>query len=148
MTSKTSKKPSVPNVSSLLGHLSAKRDSGELPKTELQFVQSVPQPVPGSPESVDAGKQENEKTEEPKNDKSFSQKNTKTEERKNKKTGRPSAKDKDNIEYVRLGCNIPKTIRQKAGDALNYERFKTPDGTVIKTLDELVTLALAQLLKE
>jgi hypothetical protein len=126
----------VPDIGNLLGKISEKRD--ELPKTERQHVVTAP----------DAGKQENAQKEELKNDKSFSQKNTKTEERKNKKTGRPSAKDKDNIEYVRLGCNIPKTIRQKAGDALNYERFKTPDGTVIKTLDELVTLALAQLLKE
>ena len=127
---------SVPDIGGLLGTISKKRD--ELPKTERQHVVTAP----------DTEKRESKKTEKQENELLFSQKNAKTEERKNKKTGRPSVKDKDNIEYVRLGCNIPKTIRQKAGDALNYERFKTPDGTVIKTLDELVTLALAQLLKE
>jgi hypothetical protein len=127
---------SVPDIGGLLGTISKKRD--ELPKTERQHVVTAP----------DTEKRESKKTDKQENEQLFSQKNTKTEERKNKKTGRPSVKDKDNIEYVRLGCNIPKTIRQKAGDALNYERFKTSDGTVIKTLDELVTLALAQLLKE
>jgi hypothetical protein len=125
----------VPDIGNLLGKISEKRD--ELPKTERQHVVTAP----------GAEKQENAKKEEQKNDKSFSHKNVKTEERKNKKTGRPTAKDKDNIEYVRLGCNIPKTIRQKAGDAITYEKFKTPEGKPIKTLDELVTLALAQLLK-
>jgi hypothetical protein len=134
MNTKT-KTMSVPDIGGLLGTISKKRD--ELPKTERQHVVTAPS----------AEKQENVQTEEPKNDKSFTQKNAKTEKQKNKKTGRPSAKDKDNIEYVRLGCNIPKTIRQKAGDAITYEKFKTPEGKPIKTLDELVTLALAQLLK-
>lgn len=107
---------SVPDIGNLLGKISEKRD--ELPKTERQHVVTAP----------DAEKRENDQTEKPKNDKSLTQKNEKTEERKNKKTGRPTAKDKDNIEYVRLGCNIPKPIRQKAGDAINHEKFKTPEG--------------------
>jgi hypothetical protein len=126
---------SVPDIGGLLGKISEKRE--ELPKTERQHVVTAP----------DTKKQENTKSDKPVNELLFTQKNQKTAKQKNIKTGRPSLKNED-IDYVRLGCNIPKVIRQKAGDALNYERFKTPDGTVIKTLDELVTLALAQLLKE
>lgn len=126
---------SVPDIGGLLGTISKKRD--ELPKTERQHVVIAP----------DTEKHESTKMDKQENELLFSQKNKKTKDQENKKTGRPTLKD-EGIEYVRLGCNIPKVIRQKAGDAINYERFKTPDGTVIKTLDELVTLALAQLLKE
>lgn len=125
----------VPDIGNLLGKISEKRD--ELPKTERQHVVTVPE----------TEKQENVQSEKPQNDKSFTQKNKKTEEQEKKKTGRPTAKDKENIEYVRLGCNIPKLVRQQSRDAINYERFKTPEGEPIKTLDELVTLALTKLLQ-
>jgi hypothetical protein len=127
---------SVPDIGGLLGKISEKRD--ELPKTERQHVVTAPS----------TEKQENAEAEKHKNDKSFTQKNDKTINQKNTKIGRPSVKDKKNIEYVRLGCHIPKKIRQKAADALTYEKFKTPEGKPVKTLDELVTMAMAQLLKE
>lgn len=127
MNTKT-KAMNVPDIGNLLGKISEKRD--ELPKTERQHVVTVPE------------------AEKPQNDKSFAQKNKKTEEQEKKKTGRPTAKDKKNIEYVRLGCNIPKLIRQQSRDAINYERFKTTEGEPIKTLDELVTLALTKLLQQ
>ena len=52
------------------------------------------------------------------------------------------------MEYVRLGAQIPKVIKQQMKDALNYERFKTEEGVPITTVDELLTLALERLLKE
>ncbi len=126
---------SVPDIGGLLGKISEKRD--ELPKTERQHVVTAPV----------AEKQENVKTENQLNDKSFSQKNVKTEKQENKKTGRPSLKVGDKSEYVRLGCNIHQSLRKKAGHAITDGLFKTPEGKTIKTLDELVSLALTQLLR-
>jgi Ni/Co efflux regulator RcnB len=143
MNTKT-KPMSVPDIGGLLGKISEKRD--ELPKTERQHV--VTAPSTEKQENAETEKQKNDKTFTQKNDKTFTQKNDKTINQKNTKIGRPSVKDKKNIEYVRLGCHIPKKIRQKAADALTYEKFKTPEGKPVKTLDELVTMAMAQLLKE
>lgn len=61
--------------------------------------------------------------------------------------GRPTFKDPA-VEYVRLGAQIPKHIKQKMKDAVNHERFKTEEGVPITTVDELLTLALERLLKE
>ena len=130
----TKAKPmSVPNIGELLGKISEKRD--ELPKTERQHVITA----------TKVEKQENNETLKQENVESLLQNNNKTTKQEIIKTGRPSLKNPD-IEYVRLGCNIPKALRQNAGDAINHEQFTTPDGKVIKTLDGLVTLALTRLL--
>lgn len=136
----------VPDIGGLLGKITDKRDKGELGITERQHVTPV-------------------KTENQENDKAFTQKNEETEKPENKKTekvlnvktlkrvkmvrtatgGRPTLKDRE-VEYVRLGAQIPKPVRQQMNDALNYERFKTENGEPIKTVDELLTLALERLL--
>jgi hypothetical protein len=145
MTPKTQKKPNVDDIKNLLGHLSAKRDSGELPKTEVQFVQPLASNSTQERENGITEKSNNEKTEIPENVKTFSQEKGKTDKRERVKTGRPTAKSKD-IEYVRLGAVIPKTVKQKMVDALNYEIFQLEDGQPVRTVDEIVTIALEQLL--
>ena len=61
--------------------------------------------------------------------------------------GRPSIK-KDSVEYVKMSPRIPKTLKKQVDIALIHERFKDSDGNLIKTLDEIVSLALERLLVE
>jgi hypothetical protein len=49
---------------------------------------------------------------------------------------------------MKISPRIPKSLRQEVGVALSLEKFVDTDGKVIKTLDELVTHALAQVLKQ
>jgi hypothetical protein len=133
MTVKTTKMD-VPDIGNLLGKITKKQESGELGKTARQKV------VPVSEE-----KHKNEKTAFQKNVKLFSQEKEIKEKRESVKIGRPTVKNKD-VEYVRLGAVIPKTVKQKMVDALNYEIFHMENGQPIRTVDEIVTLALWQLL--
>jgi hypothetical protein len=125
------KKINMPDIGGLLGQISEKRDSGELPRTEIQRVQPV---------------------------KDESRINVKTVKRKNTKTskeptsagrssgGRPSVKQ-EGIEYVKLSPRIPKALSTQAKIALAEERFKDKDGQPVKTLDELVALAFERLFR-
>ena len=130
------KKMNVPDIGSLLGQIAEKRDSGELPRTEVQRVQSV-------------------ETEERMNVDTLKSKAGKTEKQKNRVlvrtdgssvTGRPTMKAVD-IEYVKLSPRIPKGLKKIVEIALVEERFKDDEGRVITTMDEIVSLALARLMK-
>lgn len=130
------KKINVPDIGSLLGQIAEKRDSGELPRTEVQRVQPV-------------------ETEERMNVDTLKSKAGKTEKRKNdvlvrsdgsNVTGRPTMKAVD-IEYVKLSPRIPKGLKKIVEIALVEERFKDEEGRVITTMDEIVALALARLMK-
>ena len=135
----------VPDIGNLLGTITSKRDKGELGKTERQHVA----PVKTEPQENDkAFAQEKGETNKRGNDKTLTRYNVKTGKRvKEVAIGRPTTKSSD-IQYVRMGVVIPKSLRQKVADALTYERCKTKDGYVVKTLDDIVTLALARLLEE
>ena len=141
MTAKTTKM-GVPDIGNLLGKITKKQESGELGKTERQKVVSVNEP---EQEIVKTGKRTNDTTANQELVKLFPQENDLTQSQETPKIGRPTAKRKD-IEYVRLGAVIPKTIRQKMMDALNYEIFQMESGQPIRTVDEIVTFALWQLL--
>ena len=130
------KKMNVPDIGSLLGQIAEKRDSGELPRTEVQRVQSV-------------------ETEERMNVDTLKSKAGKTEKQKNRGlvrtdgssvTGRPTMKAVD-IEYVKLSPRIPKGLKKIVEIALVEERFKDEEGRVITTMDEIVSLALSRLMK-
>ena len=130
------KKINVPDIGSLLGQIAEKRDSGELPRTEVQRVQPV-------------------ETEERMNVDTLKSKAGKTEKQKktapvradgSSVTGRPTMKAVD-IEYVKLSPRIPKGLKKIVEIALVEERFKDEDGRVITTMDEIVALALARLMK-
>ena len=130
------KKINVPDIGSLLGQIAEKRDSGELPRTEVQRVQPV-------------------ETEERMNVDTLKSKAGKTEKQKNRVlvrtdgssvTGRPTMKAVD-IDYVKLSPRIPKGLKKTVEIALVEERFKDEDGRVITTMDEIVAFALARLMK-
>lgn len=123
------KKMDVPDIGNLLGEISKKRDSGELPKTEIQHVQPVKEQ-----------KQENTKT--------LKREIVKTVKQENNEPrgagGRPSVKRED-IEYVKISPRIPKSLKKQVEIALVEERFSDKEGRAITTLDEIVALALARL---
>jgi hypothetical protein len=60
--------------------------------------------------------------------------------------GRPSVK-RDDIEYVKISPKIPAALKEEVDVARSRGRFKDENGKPIKTLDELVALALDRLLK-
>lgn len=130
----TKTKMDVPDIGGLLGKITAKQSQGELGKTDRQKVVLV------SDE-----KQENGETKEQFNVKSFSQENAKTIKQEIVKTGRKSRRQ-EGVDYVRIGAVIPKGMRQQLSDALTYEVFKNKKGESIKTVDEIIQLALERLL--
>ena len=136
------KKMEVPDIGNLLGEISKKRDSGELPKTERQHVQPVPQAEEAKSFSVLELKSENTKT--------LKQEYAKTPlsapEEARWPGGRPTMK-RDDIEYVKISPKIPKALKKRADQARLDERFKDEKGRPVSTLDELVALALDRLLK-
>lgn len=123
------KKIDVPDISNLLGEISKKRDSGELPKTEIQHVQPV-------------------KEQKHENSQELKRENVKTGKQENSEPrgagGRPSVKRED-IEYVKISPRIPKSLKKQVEIALVEERFSDKEGRAITTLDEIVALALARL---
>jgi hypothetical protein len=142
MTAKTTKMD-VPDIGKLLGKITKKQESGELGKTDRQKVVPVNEP---EQQSVKTERQPDSTPATQEIVKSFPQENNLTPQPPiTPKIGRPTAKRRD-IEYVRLGAVIPKSIRQKMVDALNYEVFHMENGQPIRTVDEIVTFALWQLL--
>jgi hypothetical protein len=125
------KKINMPDIGGLLGQISEKRDSGELPRTEIQRVQPVKDE---SRIAVKTAKRENVKTS--KEPASVGRSSG----------GRPSVKQ-EGIEYVKLSPRIPKALSTQAKIALAEERFKDKDGQPVKTLDELVALAFERLFR-
>jgi hypothetical protein len=125
------KKMDVPDIGGLLSKISEKRDSGELPRTEIQRVQPVKDE---SRIDVKPAKRTNVKTLKP----------ASAEGRPS--GGRPTVKQ-EGIEYVKLSPRIPKTLSTQAKIALAEERFKDKDGQPVKTLDELVALAFERLFR-
>ena len=141
MTAKTTKMD-VPDIGRLLGKITKKQESGELGKTDRQKVVPVTTP---EQEIIKTESQKDDTTARQEIVKSFPQENDLMQTQEAPKIGRPTAKRKD-IEYVRLGAVIPKSISQKMKDALNYEVFQMENGQPIRTVDEIVTFALWQLL--
>ena len=119
----------VPDIGNLLSEISKKRDSGELPKTEIQHVQPV-------------------KDQERNNSNELKRQNVKTAKQENNETrgvgGRPSVKRED-IEYVKISPRIPKALKKRVEIAMIEERFSDKEGRSITTLDEIVELALTRL---
>ena len=131
------KKMNVPDIGSLLGKIAEKRDSGELPRTEVQRVQPVE--VSQSPEIAN-----------------ITRKDVKTPKRENQTQqvfddrsagGRPSAKEQG-VEYARLSSKIPKSLKRRVEIAMLEERFQDAKGRTITTFDELVALAFERLVSE
>lgn len=122
------KKMDVPDIGNLLSTITKKRDSGEIPSTEIQRVGPA---VPAQEAVIEAPKRQNVKTSKP---------------QAKGPGGRPSFKLPD-LEYVRVGSRIPKTLRKGAEQDLLDERYVDSDGRPIKTLDELVTVALAEYIR-
>ena len=125
------KKMNVPDIGNLLGEITKKRDSGELPKTEKQYIKS-------------------ETMEESNVVQTALSKNGKTGKQENSEPrgagGRPSMKSGD-IEYTKISPRIPKALKKRVEFALVEERFsRAADGRHIKTLDEIVELALERIL--
>lgn len=125
------KKMTVPDISNLLGKISEKRDSGELPKTEIQHVQPVKVAKDIAAEELKS-------------------KSGKTQKRDAGNVrgagGRPSVK-RDDVEYVKISPRIPKALKKDVERALIDERFSDKDGQHVTTLDEVVALALERILK-
>jgi hypothetical protein len=123
------KKMDVPDIGNLLSEISKKRDSGELPKTEIQHVQPV-QDQESNTSNV------------------LKRQNVKTVKQENSETrgigGRPSVK-RDDIEYVKISPRIPKALKKQVEIAMIEERFSDKEGRSITTLDEIVALALTRL---
>lgn len=123
------KKLDVPDIGNLLGKISEKRESGELPKSPIQSIQ----PVVEQPEKSF-------------NSKTLKSKNIKTaDESLRRPVGRRSLKRPD-VEYVKISPNIPKPLKRRVDMAIAAEDFKDREGNIVNTLDELVALALERLL--
>lgn len=133
----TNRKKTVPDIGSLLGQISAKRD--ELPKTPVQTVQ----PVVESDEENTMKPDKAVKTLKSKNSKTGKQKPS-TPDSYRGLGGRPSLK-KASIEYVKISPRIPKPLKKQVDMALVQERFQDEEGNHIKTLDEIVALSLQRL---
>lgn len=129
----------VPDIGGLLGKISEKR--GEMPKTPVQSVQPIQ-------ESTDKNTDPDKTVKTPKMVKSKTVKQAVLSTSLYRGAGgRPSIK-KDSVEYVKMSPRIPKTLKKQVDIALIHERFKDSDGNLIKTLDEIVSLALERLLVE
>ncbi len=133
MTTKNSKK--LDEVSSLLGTITQKKDSGELGKSPIQAVQPV--------EKTDSQEKELKSI----NSLTLKQENQVAEGTNRRAGGRPTIK-RDDVEYVKISPRIPKLLKQQVSVVLAQEKFRDYDGYTIKTLDELVTFALEKLLNE
>jgi hypothetical protein len=122
------KKMDVPDIGNLLSSISKKRESGELPPSEIQRV-----------EPVETQRSKNVKTPKQENVENF-----KHEAR--GAGGRPTVKDRG-TEYVKLSPRIPKALKKSVEIALVEERFFDQENRPVTTMDEIVTLALERLLK-
>lgn len=121
------KKMDVPDIGGLLGQIATKRH--DLPKSPIQSVQPVGI-KPSERKDVHTSKRTNYQN---------------TDDRARGIGGRPSVK-KEDIEYVKLSPRIPKVLKKRVEMALIEERYRDEDGTVVKTMDEFVALALDRLL--
>jgi hypothetical protein len=121
----------VPDISNLLGQISKKRDSGELPKTEIQHVQPV-------------------KTEKPMNSDELMSKKVKTQNQsldgEPKGPGGRPKKLMPNVEYFKMSPRIPVALKEELDVALARRKFRDADGLPITTVDAIVELALTRLL--
>lgn len=135
----TKAKMDVPDIGNLLGQITKKRDSGELPKTEIQHVQPV-------------------KTDERKNTNELISNVVFTPESKNVQTQKPSSKEEskgaggrpkkllENVEYFKMSPRIPVALKEELDVALARKKFRDADGLPITTVDAIVELALTRLL--
>ncbi len=132
----TRQKTNGPSIDGLLGKISEKRDT--LPRTPVQTVQPV---VETEEEAVALGNPV--KTLKSKNSKTGKQKAVPLDHDRGP-GGRPSLK-KASVEYVKISPKIPKVLKKQVDMALVQERFQDTEGNHIKTLDEVVALALERL---
>jgi hypothetical protein len=140
-------KPTAPDISGLLGQINAKR--AEIPRAPMQRVVPIVPPAPEVPaEKIDSKKV-----------KEFKSANSKTSKPSARDAGRdgggerlvkgsggrPSVK-KPGIEYFKINPKVEMQLVKRARQAILDERFQRPDGTPIKTLEEIVSIALERLL--
>ena len=129
------KKMDVPDIGNLLGVITQKRDSGELPKTDIQYVETV-------------------KTKKHNNVNEFDSKDVKTQKSTNVKTlkqdkpgigGRPMKLKRD-VTYLKISPRIPESLKEEMDVAVARKRFVDEDDKPITTIDGIVELALIRLL--
>lgn len=119
------KKMDVPDIGNLLSTITKKRDSGEIPSTEIQRVGPA---VPTQEAQEETLKRKNVKTSE-------------LEEK--SQGGRPSFK-LPGIEYIRVGSRIPASLKTAVEDDLHKNLYRDSEGRTIKTVADLVVVALAE----
>lgn len=134
----TRQKPTGPSIDGLLGKISEKRDT--LPRTPVQTVQPVIETQEETAALVNPVK-----TLKSKNSKTGKQKAAPLDNYRGP-GGRPSLK-KASVEYVKISPKIPKALKKQVDMALIQERFQDTEGNHIKTLDEVVALALMKLVE-
>jgi len=135
----TKSKMDVPDIGNLLGQISKKRDSGELPKTEIQHVQPVKMEVHKNSQEL---QRKNPITLESNGVKTQNQNNV---EESRGPGGRPM-KLKADVEYFKMSPRIPRELKEELDVALARRKFKTAEGLPITTVDAIVELALTKLL--
>jgi hypothetical protein len=125
------KKLDIPDIGGLLGQINEKRDAH--PKSPIQTIEPVSEkPVENKPAKTP--KQENAET------------GRRQDDGRRSIGGRKSIKKMD-IEYVKISPKVPKSVKKRVDIALIEERFRDSDGNLIKTLDEITSLAFERLLK-
>ncbi len=146
----------VPDIGGLLGKISEKRD--EMPKTPVQSVQPLQ-------EFIDQNTDTDKALKDQKEEQSKAVKDTDTDKalKAQKKEQSKAVKDTDADKalkaqkkeqskavkkYVKISPRIPKFLKKQVEIALINEQFKDSEGNLIKTLDEIVSLALERLLFE
>ena len=146
----------VPDIGGLLGKISEKRD--EMPKTPVQSVQPLQ-------EFIDQNTDTDKALKDQKEEQSKAVKDTDTDKalKAQKKEQSKAVKDTDAVKalkaqkkerskavkkYVKISPRIPKFLKKQVEIALINEQFKDSEGNLIKTLDEIVSLALERLLFE
>jgi hypothetical protein len=150
------RKMNVPDIGGLLGKISEKRD--EMPKTPVQSVQPLQ-------EFIDQNTDTDKALKDQKEEQSKAVKDTDTDKalKAQKKEQSKAVKDTDADKalkaqkkeqskavkkYVKISPRIPKFLKKQVEIALINEQFKDSEGNLIKTLDEIVSLALERLLFE
>ena len=166
----------VPDIGGLLGKISEKRD--EMPKTPVQSVQPLQEFIDQNTDTDKALKDQKEEQSKAvkdtdtdkalkaqKKEQSKAVKDTDADKalKAQKKEQSKAVKDTDADKalkaqkkerskavkkYVKISPRIPKFLKKQVEIALINEQFKDSEGNLIKTLDEIVSLALERLLFE
>ena len=146
----------VPDIGGLLGKISEKRD--EMPKTPVQSVQPLQEFIDQNTDTDKALKDQKEEQSKAVKD-TDTDKSLKAQKKEQSKAvkdtdadkalkAQKKAQSKAVKKYVKISPRIPKFLKKQVEIALINEQFKDSEGNLIKTLDEIVSLALERLLFE